>query len=411
MNKSSFFLLFIVVMFFSCKKDKPENESLANFPFPNHANYAGDYIQPTNYDQKTQDFHLKSFYTNWKDLYLKNDCNSDQYYVYSGEDAMTISEAHGYGMMITCMMAGYDQMSKTYFDGMYRYFKAHPSNINSHLMDWQQLTCNDNNSEDDDAASDGDIDIAFALLMADKQWGSDGDINYRQEALTTINAIMQEEINHETWSVKLGDWSDSSEPNYYYGTRSSDFITSHFKSFALATGDANWNLVVDQCYEITDMIQNSESATTGLMPDFILHTNTTPTAAGANYLEDQYDGKYYYNACRFPWRIGTDYLVNNDNRAKNAVLKINAWLRETTGGNPELISNGYQLDGSPIYDWNDATFLGPFAVGAMADTDHQEWLNALYAQLINENDLSDGDYFSNTIKLLSLFVISGNYWG
>ena len=29
-----------------------------------------------------------------------------------------------------------------------------------------------------DSATDGDMDIAYALLLADKQWGSSGDIVY-----------------------------------------------------------------------------------------------------------------------------------------------------------------------------------------------------------------------------------------
>jgi endo-1,4-beta-D-glucanase Y len=44
-------------------------------------------------------------------------------------------------------------------------------------MDWQQVSCKDSPSTDDDAASDGDIDIAFSLLLAHKQWGSEGIIN------------------------------------------------------------------------------------------------------------------------------------------------------------------------------------------------------------------------------------------
>lgn len=406
-------LAILVATMSSCKKEsitEPENVLNAYHPFPNHTNYIGNHIKPNNYSQAELDNQTKVFYDDWKNAHLRNDCNENEYYIYSGSGAKTISEAHGYGMMVMCFMAGYENKAKIYFDGLYTYYKSHPSTINNYLMDWQQISCNDAVNSDDNSASDGDIDIAFSLLLANKQWGSEGEIDYLSEATNIINSIMQDEINQNIWTVKLGDWSGADDPNYYFGTRSSDFITSHFKAFASATNNTNWNLVVDKCYNLISSIQNEQSITTGLMPDFIINTNTNPIPAGQNYLEDVYDGDYYYNACRFPWRIGTDYLTTGESRAKTAVNKINSWLITATNNNISKISNGYRLDGTPIYTWSDATFIAPFTVGAMADTSNQEWLNLLYDELLNNNNLQDGDYYSNTIKLLSMIVISGNYW-
>ncbi len=382
-----------------------------NYPFPNHTAYSGSHIKPDNYTQAELDSQAESFYDEWKAAYLKNDCgNSNEYYVFSGGGAINVSEAQGYGMMIEAYFAGYDPNAQTYFDGLYHFFKAHPSYINNNLMDWQQITCNDSASSDDDSASDGDIDIAFALLLADAQWGSNGSINYLAEAQTVIAAIMQDEINPNTWTVKLGDWSDAGNPGYYYGTRSSDFITDHFRSFFCASGDSSWLKVVDTCYALVADMQTNYSPSTGLIPDFITDVNTTPAPAGPNYLEGPYDGDYYYNACRVPWRLGTDYLLHGELRAKTAVNNINNWLVGATGANVGNISNGYILDGTAIYNWNDATFIGPFAVGAMADVGQQAWLNDLYTELVVNNPLSGGDYYSNTLKLLSMIVLSGNYW-
>jgi endo-1,4-beta-D-glucanase Y len=402
----------VVMEFMSCgNSEEPPIDNTENHkPFPAHTNYPGSHIKPGNYNQSDLDDQTGTFYREWKDEYLKNDCNADEYYIYSGDDALTISEAHGYGMMIMCFMAGYEGKAKSYFDGLFKYYTSHPSILNPRLMDWQQLSCDDPAGEDDDAASDGDIDIAFSLLLADEQWGSDGTINYRAEAIKIINAIMLDEINPDTRAVKLGDWCDSNDQGYYYGTRTSDFITSHFRAFSIAADNPAWMGVIDKCFDLIDIIQAEQSVATGLVPDFIISTNTSPIPAGENYLEDIHDGDYYYNACRFPWRIGTDYLLSGDNRAKQAILKINSWLLNSTSGNIEAVSNGYLLDGTPIYDWNDATYTGPFTVGAMADTLNQSWLNTLYQELVTNNDLTDGDYYSNTIKLLSMITISGNYY-
>lgn len=399
-------ILFIISVFFTTYNTFGQ---IPDFPFPNHTVYAGNHIKPNNYTQTELDNQVKAFYDDWKQEYLKNDCgNTNEYYVFTGNGAINVSEGQGYGMMITVYLAGYDINSKVYFDGLYNFYKSHPSNINPNLMDWQQITCNDTPSSDDDAASDGDIDIAFALLLAHTQWGSTGTINYLSEAQTIINAIMQDEINQETWSVKLGDWVDANEAAYNYGTRPSDFITDHFRVFACF--DNHWNTVIDTCYSLIENMQQNYSPSTGLIPDFIINVNTNPSPAGANYLEDVTDGDYYYNACRVPWRLGTDYLINNEIKAKTAINNINSWLQTASGGNVNNISNGYNLDGTAMYNWNDATFIGPFTVGAMADISNQTWLNNLYQELVENNDLADGDYYSNTIKLLSMIVITGNYW-
>lgn len=116
-----------------------------------------------------------NFYEKWKNEYvIKNSyiTNEDQYYVwYSGETysqnnsatAVTVSEAHGYGMLITVSMADYDKDAKSIFDGMYRYYRAHLSSIGPNLMAWQQ---EDNGSvivdtTGSDSATDGDMDIAY----------------------------------------------------------------------------------------------------------------------------------------------------------------------------------------------------------------------------------------------------------
>ena len=383
----------------------------ANHPFPNHTIYVGNHIKPNNYTQTELDNHVRLFYDGWKLKYLKNDCgNLNEYYVFSGGTSINVSEAQGYGMMLTAYFAGYDFNAQTYFNGLYQFFKSHPSNINSNLMDWRQVTCNDKPSSDDDSASDGDIDMAFALLLADAQWGSNGAINYLAEAKRVINAIMKDEINQSTWTVKLGDWSNANNPNYFYGTRPSDFIIDHFRVFSCSVNNTKWDNVVNACYALIENMQANYSSTTGLIPDFIIDVNKNPKPAGANYLEGNYDGDYYYNSCRVPWRLGLDYLINGEIRAKTALNIINSWLMTATSANINNISNGYKLNGTAIYSWNDATYLAPFAVSAMADVSNQTWLNSLYNRVLKNNDLASKDYYSNTLKLLSMIAISGNYW-
>src|SRR5204862_3352774 len=97
-------------------------------------------------------------------------------------------------------------------------------------------------------------------------------------------------------------------------------------------------------HALIELIESKFSAGTGLMPDFIEHTNTAPVPTGPEYLENSTDGDYGYNSCRVPWHIGADYIVSGDMRAKAEADKINKWIRQATGGDPSKVGDGYKLD-------------------------------------------------------------------
>ncbi len=411
MRKIQLFFFFLFILTHNLFSQAPAK------PFPQHVTYTAGSIKPNVVSQSAMDKKVKQFYNKWKARYIVNGCAPDEYYVfynYEGfadpPDAICVSEGQGYGMMITALMAGYDPAAKTIFDGLYNYYKAHPSIIDPLLMAWQQTEgCEDVPGAD--AATDGDMDIAYALLLAHIQWGSGGGINYLGEAVAMIDAIYNSEINHNNQAVKLGDWVTGSASPMSYSTRSSDFMPDHFRLFSAAADDANWNLVTDRCYSVIDDIQNDYSSVTGLMPDFIKKTNTSPVPAQPNFLESENDGDYSYNACRFPWRIATDYLVTGDTRALDALTLINTWIKTKTGSIPANIKSGYSLEGDvlPGSNYNDLSFQAPFGVSAMISSANQTWLNNLwnYYQAVPLN--RDG-YYGNTIKMLCMIVMSGNWW-
>ena len=402
--KKIFFILTIIAIF-SCNK----NETKINYPFPQNVNYSVNFIKP-NFSQEQINSDVSNFYEQWKKKYIKICKNGDYYVDYDEGNTICVSEGQGYGMMIVVYMAGYDDEAKEIFDGLFRFAKNHPSSTNKNLMAWEQIdNCITNPDGGDDAASDGDIDIAYALLLADKQWGSQDEINYKNEADKIISAILKDEINTENYSVKLGDWVDSNDDKYFYATRTSDFILDHFNAFAVSTANNEWNKVISECYNLLDTIQKNYSQTSGLIPDFIVASATSPHPADPNFLEDTYDGNFYYNSCRVPWRLTVNYLLYSDSNSLKIIQKINNWLISETNNNPDNIASGYMLSGEPIHtDYQDICFYGAFAVSAML-TENQEWLDNLYTKMINEK-IDDNGYFANTLKMLYLLAISQKNW-
>lgn len=375
-------------------------------PFGNHAgSYASGAILPNHRSGPELDDAVRDAYDDWKARYLRQGCGSGRYYIDTGHDgSLTVSEGHGYGMLILAFMAGHDPDARTAFDGMFRYFEDHPSEITDGLMAWSQDdSCNNNNGAS--SAADGDLDIAYALLLADKQWSSGGTINYRAEAERVIDAIRAGDVDNGGNYVLLGDWVSGTHAD---STRSSDFMPTHLASFAAATGDGTWTRVLDTSYGVIDDVQTSFAAQTGLLPDFIVRPLSNPAPAPANFLENPSDGQYSYNACRDPWRIALDFMINGDPRGRAIARRMNTWIRASTGDDPDRILPGYRLDGGSLgRDYRDNAFIAPFGVAAMVDASNQTWLNRVWDSTVAHQG---GGYYGDSIGLLSLIAMSGNWW-
>ncbi|ETT42399.1 MULTISPECIES: glycosyl hydrolase family 8 [unclassified Paenibacillus] len=374
-----------------------------NKPFPQHTVYTSGTIKPNHVSQTALDNAVKTKWDAWKGTYLKP-AGTGKYYVKYNSNGETVSEAQGYGMLFTVLMAGYDGNAQTYYNGLYNYYTEHPSSINPYLMSWKQNS-SFQNVEGQNSATDGDLDIAYSLLLAHKQWGSSGTVNYLQAATNIINAIMNNDINQSQWTIRLGDWANSG--SYNTATRPSDFMVNHFKAFQAATGDARWQNVTNKTYTLINSLYSGYSSTTGLLPDFVVYSNNTYQPAAANFLESQRDGDYNYNSCRVPWRITTDYLLTGDNRALSQLTQLNTWIKTKTGGTPGNIKDGYKLDGTTFGSYNSGAFYGPFGVGAMTSSANQSWLNSLWSHTANS---APENYYEDSLKLFSMIVMSGNWW-
>jgi len=386
-------------------------------PFPQHTRYATGSILPSRGTQRQRDDATVAFHQKWKAKYVSPSMTAGQFYVRvdeeqgqgNGPKKISVSEGHGYGMLIAAFMAGADPQAHELFDGMWLFARAHPSHINPRLMAWMQVTGEKSAKGDENSATDGDLDIAQALLLADAQWGSAGRIHYRDEARALIAAIKKDEINAKTWTAKLGDWADAGSP-LFFSTRTSDFMPGHFRSWQDVTKDPDWTRVIDAGYRMFGGLQARFSPKSGLLPDFVTGVDREPHPPAGKLLEGKHDGHYSFNACRVPLRLGLDFLLHGDPRAKAALAPINAWLKVATGGRPERIVAGYDRDGN-VLDRNDRSiaFTACFGVGAMCDAANQEWLDALWDCIV-ASDAPDDRYYARTLKMLCLIAMSGNWW-
>jgi endo-1,4-beta-D-glucanase Y len=288
-------------------------------------------------------------------------------------------------------------------DGLWKYEQIHLDG--NGLMNWEIGPDGNTTSGGTGAATDGDEDMAWALVMADRQWGGKGTLpdTYLATAQKLINLIWTYEVDQTRgFMLKPGDaWGnvDVTNPSY--------FAPAYYRVFGQVTGKTgDWDKVITGNYDILEKSQNATSgnATNGLVPAWC-NSSGTPV--------DAYSGapKYFQNdSTRTPFRVGQDYCYFGFARAKTYLDKITSFY---VGVGVSKIVDGYDLDGTPHPDkavggLQAASFVGPAGVGAMSDSKYQSFLDQAYAAVATLNLTAGTIYYQKSWTALSLLMMTGN---
>ncbi|MDR1735759.1 MAG: hypothetical protein LBR85_02675 [Oscillospiraceae bacterium] len=370
--------------------------------------------------------------------------------------SINVSESQGYGMLMLAYMSGCEQRLnesgytwiygceslQQYYDAMLRTVQRFPSSIGPNLFTWELFGYRDaqhpegyviedgikkapfyQDSGDADSALDGDMDIIYSLLLADKQWGSGGRYDYKGIALTMLGDLWDYCVHREYKTLLLGDWASRTRDSVLNSaTRSSDFMLGHLAAFAAADPDHDWNAVLKATCGVIADVRDAENALgeahkTGLLPDFIIRKDDKWVVPDGYVLEGN-DGDFSYNACRVPWRLGAYYLLYGDVELGNGETLLSACIapmdafakaKADFGGANDLSGFGpIDLTGdNSNYGYTEPTlFAPPFLVTAAAGG-NAEWAGLFYTGGAAE---FTGDTYSDYIKLLVLLTASGNWW-
>jgi endo-1,4-beta-D-glucanase Y len=316
---------------------------------------------------------VQAAYTSWKNAFVTaSGAGSGLRVQRNTNQNDTVSEGIGYGMIASVYMN-----DKPTFDGLLTYAKAH-FDANG-LMNWHLNSAGTQAGSDAGSATDGDEDMAWALLMASDQWSS---ASYLAEGVSMINAILGSSIASDG-TLKPGDtWGGTTTtfPDY--------FAPSYFRVFAKATNNPNWSgAIVDRNYTILAKV----SGTNGLVPD-----NTTTTGF-------ELSKNYSYDACRTPWRIAMDYCENAEPRAKAYIDKIGPFFNGIGANN---IGDGYTTGGSVTSNNHNMAFIGPAGVAGMVG--YPTLLDAAFTFGAN-NSGGDTSYFGQSLRVLTMLMMSGNF--
>jgi hypothetical protein len=280
-------------------------------------------------------------------------------------------------------------------------------------------------------ATDGALDMTYALLVADKQWGGPAhgrtnansgavpeDSEYLYWGKGAVHQLRMTNVNRgfptttaPLFNLTIGNWAGGNNRRI---TRPSDFMLTHMKTYRDVGHKDDWNRVLDATYRAIDEVRHPA---TGLLPDFLWYgadnlwrpLGVSPSDGLTHWNErtNGTDARYGPNACRVPWRLALDVLHDGANSpVYDTVQAMNQSMRDRANGSWENIRGG-QLDGTFSGTSGSLMFQGPYLVTAAA-FGPQEWMTNGWNWARARRDSPDnyGDY----IQILSMIAASGNWW-
>ncbi len=373
------------------------NASAQSYPFPQNVDYSFG-LKPDG----ANDAAVSTAYTYWKSNYVTSNgaCAGRRvifdYYPGTGrgkeDKSRTVSEGIGYGMLIAAYMN-----DRNLLDDLWAFYKANRNG--NGVMNWRiDNTCN---ATGQNGATDAELDVAMALIVASYQWQSDV---YLNDAKMMIRIVREKEF--QGLVLKPGDMFGGTgltcpsyfSPAYYRVFKDYD---PGYESF--------WDNAAAKGYDIIE----AAGGTTGLVPDWC---NEAGQASGEAIGKYEDDGKnFIFDAIRTPFRSGIDYLWHGNADAKTYCTKLSNWLTNNHGSASDIGAkygtavNGNE--GAKINGYKNNTFLGCFGVGLMGTdlTNKQGFLNDIYQTNVSTQP-QNGEYFNASFKLLSLLVMTGNFY-
>jgi len=363
----------------------------AKYPFPYNADYAYGIRPPL---KSTTNDDIQAVYEDWLTNYY-SDCSDGSARVKwtdpaasaagcSADGGCTVSEGIGYGMMILVYMDNGANNTQAKFDKLLKYYKKFPDSKG--LMKWLIDGCN--SAKKDGGATDSEMDVIFALIMANKQWGN---ASYLTDAQDLLGKVWNSEVDQGAKLLKPGSlWTQSVfNPSY--------FATGALRIFQKIDAAHDWKGVADNSLAL---IKKNQNSSTGLVSDWCNSGGASQDVNGSG------TGKFGYDAARTPWRVTLDYLWYGTAAAKEINAPITKWARSMTTNNPGRIRADYKQDGTTsVTTWTNALYTGALTTPGMSDTG-MTWITQGMRYLFQ----ADGqNYYNSSWKLLYELTMSGNF--
>ena len=304
---------------------------------------------------------------NNKDLLTKlNDSYNSKFVTTDGrviddQTGTTTSEGQSYSLLRSVMTNNrfmFDKVLKWTVDTL----QIHPKD---NLFAWKYGTFNGQTKVlDQESATDGDLDIAYALMLAKEKWNDD---KYLVQAKEIINDIWENRVKVYNGQHFLLPFSSTAKQGFEI-LNPSYFSPMYYREFAKVDPSHNWKQLTDDTYAVLNKINQNHV----LYPDWIKYdVKTGQYSSAADYLKNPLADNFSFDGIRVMLRIGQDYQKNNDSRSL-AILKKSS----------EVLNN--QLNGSTL-----KTSIDPRGNAALPyETQSMNAMASITMNLLNTNNKS-----------------------
>jgi len=313
----------------------------------------------------------------------------------------TVSEAIGYGMLITLFAGDMDA-----FNSLWYYNKGYRAYQGSDLMPWKVGTYSFESlvmPANASSATDADLDIATALILA---YYMTGNSIYLDDAILVATAIWNNEISPTglIYSGNMATWKkETSAYNPSY------FSPVALKLFALVDKAHDWTNVLNTMYTY---IAGVQAKGPGMLPDWSdVNGNAVDPKNGS--ATNTY-WRFFHEAVRVPWRIAWDYYWTQDARAQQILNGMNSFISTKTGGDAtKLTAEAGTHIYSAVTGMADSTlkkenlqghFHGAWCLTGMGG--NQAWLDACTTEY-NVRSMSGFSYFPHILMTMFSELLNG----
>jgi endoglucanase len=374
-----------------------------NYPFPQTAAYSSSdlvvsssktvsFTTTTNatYSSANKANALKGRFLEWmSNMYVES---GNYARIKFDVSSYTVSEGIGYGMLLMVYFSDATTSYEPQFKKLWNYYDQR-KNTNG-LMNWKisdfSTSCSGN---DCNGATDGDLDVALALIMGYYQFGN---ADFKTAAQTLLNDIYDHEVETNSTQagyaglLRPGDmWNSYYNPSYF-----SAGAIRVFKSFD-SNNPSRWDAVLSKNY--TMLKANMGSYNTGLVTDWC-------DKAG-NPVNGNSTTMFKSDAVRTPWRIAMAASWFNDADANSYVTTVANWISSKVGTDTSKIFAEYYQNGNTTQGWTNSQYLGTFASALVSANVNQTLIDNIWVKMMQKSD--DAGYFNASLRLLTGLFISG----
>jgi endo-1,4-beta-D-glucanase Y len=330
----------------------------------------------------------------------------DQGFYQNPEFGGTVSEGMGYGLLIKAYFSNpalgtgvYDPNAQADFDNLWKYVKYYK---NAHgLMNWNIK--NDGTVADTGGATDGDLDIAMALVVMARTHAPNTGVNYTAEATTYINAIRDWEFVPAT-GTSTGTYPNIMTNGDGWGFDTNNIMPDYFRpgfmrEFFLFTGDSRWIDILNMNYDYM-LKYYYDNYQGGLVPD---RQTREHTSLGAD------TDMVTYNSVRAGFSVMVDYLWNGPRvpaLGLNTMNKMAAKAKAnfTTGGNVK--APNYDLNFSTWQTYSNLSGYGLVGPATLGDKAFQTFSTEIIDAMSATSEFGSS-YFNGGVGLMALMVMTG----